>query len=95
MFITRFLYYSPPTLATMLVAVLAGCAQTTPQFDQHFGEAVRLALARQTIAPDAGANPDPVAGVDGASARSAQDNYRKSFNAAPPAGAFTRGMSGK
>ncbi len=78
-----------------LAAVLAGCAQTTPQFDRHFGEAVRQAVARQIIAPDAGANPDPVAGVDGASARSAQDNYRRSFSAAPPAGAFTMGVSGK
>lgn len=88
-----------PRLRTAIGAAmftwLAGCVQTTPQFEAHFGDAVRSAMARQTIAPDAGANPDPVAGIDGASARSAQDNYRKSFSAAPPTGAFTMGVSGK
>jgi len=75
-------------------ASLAACAPTTPQFDAHFGEAVRLAMARQTIAPDAGANRDPATGIDGASARNAQDNYRKSFSAVPQTGAFTVGVSG-
>ena len=75
-------------------ASLAACAPTTPQFDRHFGVAVRLAMARQTIAPDAGAIVDPVAGIDGASARNAQENYRKSFSAAPPTGVFTMGVSG-
>jgi hypothetical protein len=82
------------TLGLTLAAALSGCVQTTPRFDAHFGEAVQLALARQTIAPGAGANPDPVAGIDGASARNAQDNYRKSFIAVPQAGAFTMGVSG-
>jgi hypothetical protein len=77
-----------------LPVALSGCVQTTPQFDAHFGEAVQRALARETIAPGAGANPDPVTGIDGASARSAQDNYRKSFSTVPQTGAFTMGVSG-
>ncbi|HEV7815803.1 MAG TPA: hypothetical protein VGP06_11975 [Janthinobacterium sp.] len=79
----------------LLAAALAGCAQNAPQFEQHFGDSVRIAVARQTIRPDAAANRDPVAGVDGAAARNAQDAYRKSFTAAaPPADVFTIGVSG-
>ena len=82
-----------PIFTLALMATLSACIQTTPRLEQHFGEAVRVTMARQIIAPNAGVNPDPVAGIDGVSARAAQDNYRKSFSSAPQTGAFTVGVS--
>ena len=67
-------------LAALVPATLTGCAQTTtPEYDKHFGEAVRAAIAQQTINPDASRNTDPVAGLDGKAAGATMDNYDKSF----------------
>ena len=63
----------------LLVLALAGCAHTTPHADAHLGDAVRLALAQQTLAPDAVRNPNPVAGMDGHAARAAILRYQQSF----------------
>lgn len=62
----------------------AGCASTTtPQLDARFGLAVRQARAAQTLHPEGARDPDPVAGIDGASARLAVERYRDSFKAPP------------
>jgi hypothetical protein len=67
-------------LALVPVA-LAGCAETTtPHYDEHFGEAVRSAVAQQTINPNASSNTDPVAGLDGKAADQTINNYDKSFS---------------
>lgn len=67
-------------LTALLPATLIGCAQTTtPEYDKHFGEAVRAAVAQQTINPDASRNTDPVLGLDGKAAGATMDNYDKSF----------------
>ncbi len=66
-----------------VLATLAGCA-ATPNYDKHFGDAVRQSRAAMTINPDASANPDPVAGMDGQSARQAVVRYQDSFKAPPP-----------
>lgn len=67
-------------LLALVPLALAGCAQTsTPNYDQHFGQAVRSAVAQQTINPDASKNTDPVAGLDGKAAGHTMDNYEKSF----------------
>ena len=63
--------------------LLTGCASTTPYLDSRFGEAVKAARAQQTVNPDASLNTDPVAGVDARSAKSAMDQYRKSFETPP------------
>ena len=52
-------------------------------YDDKFGEAVRTARAQQTLNPEASLNTDPVAGVDGQAAKSAYDNYEKSFRTLP------------
>lgn len=66
--------------ALLTVLVLTGCASsTTPQYDRHFGEAVRTAVAQQTVKPEAARNTDPVAGLDGPSADASIGNYEKSF----------------
>lgn len=76
-------------LFVMLAAcTLAGCAwtplaPTTPYWDTHFGAAARLALAQQTIYPDAGRDPDPVAGIDGKAAQQGYARYQKSFSDPP------------
>jgi hypothetical protein len=81
--------------AILLSGLLAACAPTTPQLDQHFGATVRGAFARQIVDPAAGANPDPVAGIDGRSARAAFERYQKSFvEPVAPANVFTIGVGG-
>jgi uncharacterized lipoprotein len=66
-----------------VLAVLAGCS-TTPNYDKHFGDAVRQARLAMTINPDAAANPDPAAGMDGPAAQHAMTRYQNSFKAPPP-----------
>lgn len=74
-------------------ALLSACVSTTPQWDQTFGDAVRTAVAQQTINPNASLNPDPVNGIDGASARESMGRYRSSFKEAQPAvNSFTIGV---
>jgi hypothetical protein len=69
----------------LLPIALAGCMTPTPHYDEKFGEAVRAAVAQQTINPDASRNTDPVAGLDGKAATQTINNYDKSF-AAPETG---------
>lgn len=71
-------------LVTAAAAIAAGCASNTPNYDKQFGTAVRMARAQQTINPDASRNTDPVAGIDGASAKESIGQYHESFKAPPP-----------
>lgn len=73
-------------LAILLPVLLAGCAasSSTPNYDKRFGDAVREARVRMTINPNAGRNPDPVAGMDGRAAYEAYGRYQDSFKAPPP-----------
>lgn len=72
-------------LALLIVALLGGCAaSTTPNYDARFGDAVRQARQRMTLNPTASANPDPIAGMDGRSARDAVVRYQDTFRAPPP-----------
>jgi hypothetical protein len=65
-----------------VLATLAGCA-ATPNYDKHFGDAVRQARTAMTINPKASANPDEVRGIDGQAAREAVTRYHDSFKAPP------------
>ena len=69
-----------------LVATLAGCAPTSPEFDRTFGETVPLLRAQQTLNANASVDNQKksVDGVDGRAAREAINRYHKSF-AEPPA----------
>lgn len=69
----------------LAVAVLAGCAPTTPRLDARFGDAVNTAKAQQTLNPDASRNTDPAAGIDGKAANSIMDRYHKAYEAPSPA----------
>lgn len=68
----------------LVLALLGGCASSpTPRYDARFGDAVRQARQMMTINPNAGANPDPMAGMDGKSGREAVVRYQDSFKAPP------------
>lgn len=60
-------------------ASLSGCGSTTSNADRSFGHAVRMALAAQTLDPNAARNRDPVYGMDGQAALAAQQQYARSF----------------
>ena len=76
-------------LSLALLLQLAACTHgSTPQFDARFGQATRLALAQQVLAPAAVANTAPANGLDGASARAVIERYRASF--AEPGGQVTQ-----
>lgn len=67
------------TTVIMLAGVLSACVETAPRYEAEFGNATRTTLKAQIINPDAGNNPDPVAGLDGQAANDALENYQKSF----------------
>lgn len=64
-------------------SLVAGCSATTPQLDAVFGQAVRDARVAQTINPKASENTNPVLGIDGKAAASAQQRYQESFQTPP------------
>lgn len=69
----------------LLLVLTAGCSTVTPNYDTKFGDAVREAKLKMTINPDAGKNPDQVAGMDGKAAREAIILYQGTFRSPPPA----------
>lgn len=89
----------PIALRLALIAsacsVLDGCLSSTPTWDRTFGNAVNEITTMQTLNPNAAANTDPVAGIDGTAASASQQNYVKSYMAPPPPiNSFTIGVSG-
>ena len=75
----------------LAVAVLAGCASTTPNLDAKFGDAVNTAKAQQIINPDASRSTDPVAGIDGQAANAVIKSYHKAYESPSPAPSGTIG----
>ena len=71
---------------TVVVSTLfGGCAtEPAPYLESRFGDAVRTARVQQTIDLNASKNADPVAGMDGTSARTSINRYQQSFDAPPP-----------
>jgi len=69
----------------LLFGLMAGCASVTPNYDARFGDAVREAKLKMIINPNAGNNPDQVAGMDGKAARDAIILYQDTYKAPPPA----------
>ena len=72
------------SLACLLLLALGGCAQPLPP-DQRFGMAARGIKQLQYLDPAAGAVAMAPAGLDGASARSVIQRYRKGFEKPQPA----------
>ena len=71
-------------LAIALLGLMAGCATVTPNYDARFGDAVREAKLKMTINPDAGKNPNQVAGIDGKAGRDTIILYQETFKTPPP-----------
>ena len=67
-----------------LLALLAGCVSTTPEYDKRFGDAVRQSRLDMTINPDAGSTADAAWGMDGISAREGLVRYQNTFKTPPP-----------
>lgn len=70
--------------SVLLLGLMAGCATVTPNYDAKFGDAVREAKLKMTINPNAGQNPDQVAGMDGKAGRDTIILYQGTFKAPPP-----------
>ncbi len=69
----------------LALVLFGGCASSpTPNYDAKFGQAVRQARQMMIINPNAGSNPDPIAGMDGVAAKEAAGRYHESFKAPPP-----------
>lgn len=69
----------------LLFSLLTACSSVTPHYDARFGDAVREAKLKMMIDPDAGKNPDQVAGMDGRAARETMILYQGTYTAPPPA----------
>ena len=83
------------TTLLLAASTLTACVEPAPRYEAEFGNATRATLNAQIINPEAGNNPDPVAGLDGRAARDAMQNYQKSFtNPEPSTDAFTIGVGG-
>ena len=67
------------SIILVTTAVLAGCAQTAPQWESSFGDASRQLHASQVIDPSAPSRQRQVAGVDGKAAAGAMKSYAESY----------------
>jgi len=83
------------TALLALTAALAGCAHTTPNWDNNFGNSVRASVAAQVADPAASANTNPVVGIDGRAARSTQQRYEGSYRTPESHGSAMTTGSGK
>lgn len=70
-------------ITSATVAMQAGCAPTTPQYDSRFGQSVRMTMAQQTLNPDAASKNVPES-MDGPAARESAVRYRNTFKEPPP-----------
>lgn len=71
--------------AAVLLAALAGCAQTSPEWDASFGDAARQLRAQQLIDPAAPQRHQGAAiRADGRATREAGERYLDSYKAPPP-----------
>ncbi|MDB5764986.1 MAG: hypothetical protein JWQ21_3981 [Herminiimonas sp.] len=84
------------TLLCGLMILGTGCVQQSPVLDSHFGQSVSLIKAQQVLNPEASRNADPVAGIDSKAAKSAYDQYQKSYRSPEPQpNVFTIGIGGR
>lgn len=70
---------APGFAALVALVVLAGCAQTSPEWDTRFGDAARQARAAQTADPTAPTRNTGITGVDGKAAAGAMKAYADSY----------------
>ena len=78
-------------LPILLAGLLSACVNTAPHWDARFGIDTRTVLAQQVMNPGASRNTDPVAGMDGRSARAAYERYQKAGAEQQPAATASNG----
>ncbi len=76
-------FQASAALIALSGATLAGCAQTSPHWDQNFGQAQRMMMAQQVLYPDAGMKNLPDS-MDGSASRESVVRYRSTFKEPPP-----------
>jgi hypothetical protein len=79
-----------------VVLILTACAGPR-QLETDYGTSVKLAIANQTLDPEAGKNLEPVREFDGKAAQAAIEKYQKDFEkpAPPPVYTFSIGAAGR
>ncbi len=82
-------------LITGLIAMgmLAGCTCTS-LVEQEWGISHKLAIANQTLNPDAEKNLEPVYGMDNKAADKVINKYNREFDKAPQVPVYTMGVAG-
>jgi hypothetical protein len=65
----------------LLPLALAACMATTPNVDAHLGEAATDMRHAQVLNPAASGNRAVPSGMDGVAAKSAYEQYQKSYKA--------------
>lgn len=66
------------TMCAVTIFVMAtGCAASRVEMD--YGTSCKLAIANQTLNPEAAKNLEPVAGMDAPAAQKAHERYLKGF----------------
>jgi hypothetical protein len=62
--------------------------------EQEWGTAYKLAIANQTLNPNAEKNLEPVYGLDNKAAEKVVNKYNKEFDKAPHVPIYTMGIAG-
>ena len=70
---------TPRVIFALLVVGLAGCVNTTPNWERSFGDASRQTRAQQVIDPDAPSRNTGAPLADGKAVAGAQKAYAKSY----------------
>ncbi len=73
----------------ILLFLGAGCTGLSSQLDRDHGNSVHLAIANQTLHPEAAKNLEPVTGMDGEAAEAVTERYRKDFEKPEPTVPYT------
>ena len=86
-------------IACLVVLLSSGCGANrfggNGLSERTFGDAVRAAIARQTLNPAASQNSTDASGLDGPAAKGTIDRYQKSFETPPAAvNVYTIGVGG-
>lgn len=80
-------------LYVLTALLLAGCGTTTPTVvDGQLGQSVDMAMAQQTLNPQASQDTRPVEMIDGQSASALVDRYHKSFEKPAAINIFNLGI---
>ena len=79
----------------ILMGMLAGCTgYNTGLVAQEWGTSQKLAIANQTLNPDAEKNLKPVEGMDNKAADKVVNKYNKEFDKAPQVPVYSMGIAG-